>query len=102
MVQPSSDIHFRCLYLKCGRTATANAHIMCTPLTRARSQVQNFEGVMELFGGAKIVTGLQPATAKLRRRERSRGGVLPHKILKNRRSLLASECIPGPQSEVQY
>ena len=24
---------------------------------RARSQVQNFEGAMELFGGAKIVAG---------------------------------------------
>ena len=56
---------------------------------------------MELFGGAKIVAG----TADHREAPKARAlagvwGVLPQKILKNRPSLLASECIPGPQSEV--
>ena len=55
---------------------------------------------MELFGGFEIVTGAA------RHREAPKAlalvgglGVPSQKILKNWRSLLASECIPGPHSE---
>ena len=68
---------------------------------RARSQVQNFDGAMELFGGAKIVAGAAGHREAPKARALSEGlAVLPQKILKNRRSFLASECIPVPQSEL--
>ena len=55
---------------------------------RARSHVQNFEENMELLEGLKLWPA-QSATAKLTRREPWRGGlgIIPQKILKNRRSL---------------
>ena len=51
-----------------------------TAYNRARSQVQNFEEVMEPFGGTKIVAGHREAP---KARALAGGlGVLPQKILK--------------------
>ena len=62
----------------------------------ARSKI--FDGAMELFGGARIVAAGHREAPKARALA-GVWGSSPQKMLKNRRSLLASECIPGPQSE---
>ena len=56
---------------------------------------------MELFGRAQIVAGAVGHRKADKARTLAGGvGILPQKILKNRRSLLVYECIRGPQSEV--
>ena len=59
-----------------------------TDENRARSQVQNFDRATELFGGVKIVAGaVGHREAHKARTLAGVLGVLPQKILKNRRSL---------------
>ena len=65
-------------------------------VTRSHSQIQNFEGAMELFGRAKIVAGAVGHREAHKARALTWSlGVLPQKILKNRRSLLYLNAFQG-------
>ena len=62
-------------------------------------RARNFEGAMEVFGGAKIVAGAVGHCEAPKGRALAGGlGSCPRKFWKIG-ALLASECIPGPQSE---
>ena len=70
-----------------GRSDIAIHRNIMDSIRRARSHVQNFEGAIELFGGAKVVAGAAGHREAPKARDLAEGlGVLPQKILKNRRS----------------